>query len=69
MLSHEQYQKLVELKELALPTVVMAIKETKIGQGLKFLPRRCIVSTCTGHRKIDSAKRIDSLLAFSRTIS
>ena len=37
MLSHEQYEKLVELEELDLPSVVAEIiKETKIGQGLNY---------------------------------
>ena len=33
LLSHEQYEKLVELEELDLPSVVEIIKETKIEQG------------------------------------
>ena len=36
MLSHEQYEKLVELEELELPSVVEIIKETKMGQGLNY---------------------------------
>ena len=39
VLSHGQYQKLVELEELDLPTVLEIIKETKIGEGLQFLPK------------------------------
>ena len=36
LLSHEQYQKLIELDELDIPRFVKVLKETKIGQGLKF---------------------------------
>ena len=39
MLSHEQYEKLVELEELDLPSVVEITKETKIGQGLNYHDR------------------------------
>ena len=40
-LSEEQLEKLVELEEtLDLPAVALVIKDTKIGQGLKFFPRK-----------------------------
>ena len=38
LLSHEQFEKLEELKEVDLPRVINIIKETKIGHGIKFLP-------------------------------
>ena len=36
MLPHEQYEKLVDLEELDLPSVVEIIKETKIGQKFEL---------------------------------
>ena len=39
LLSEEQFAQLMELEDLTLPAVVNIIKETKVGQGLKFLPR------------------------------
>ena len=39
LLSLEQYEKLAELKEIDLPTVANIIKQTKMVQGLRFLPR------------------------------
>ena len=40
-LSEEQFEKLVKLEEtFDLPAVALVIKDTKIGQGLKFLPRK-----------------------------
>ena len=53
LLSDEQLEKLDELKEVDLPRVVDIVKETKIGQGLKFLPRTLS----------QLKKRLDSLLS------
>ena len=39
LLSDEQYEKLMEIEEMDLPMVVDIVKETKVGQGVKFLPR------------------------------
>jgi hypothetical protein len=39
LISDDQFDKLVELEELDLPTIAKIIRETKIGQGLKFLPK------------------------------
>ena len=38
LLSVEQFEKLAEFEEIDLPTVSAVIKETKVGQSLKFLP-------------------------------
>ena len=40
LLSEEQFQKLAKLEDWDLPTVALIIKDTKIGRGLKFLPRK-----------------------------
>ena len=40
LLSKEQFEKLTELEELDLPAVALIIKDTKIGRGIKFLPRK-----------------------------
>ena len=41
LLSEEQFEKLVKLEDtFDLPAVTLVIKDTKIGQGLKFLPRK-----------------------------
>ena len=40
LLSLEQYKRLVEEEDIELPTIVSIIKETKVGQGIKFLPRK-----------------------------
>ena len=42
MLSDEQFQKMIELEDMTMPAVVDIIKETKTGQGLKFLPRSIV---------------------------
>ena len=47
LISTEQFKKLEELEEIDLPAVAAVIKETKIGQGLPFLPRK--VSELTKH--------------------
>ena len=39
-LSEEKYQKLAELEDFDSSKLIDVIKETKIGQGLKFLPRK-----------------------------
>ena len=39
LLSPEQFEQLSELEEMDLPTIAVVIKNTKAGQGLKFLPR------------------------------
>ena len=39
LISEEQFEKLVEHEDLDLPIITRIIKETKIGQGLKFLPK------------------------------
>ena len=40
-LSPEQFQQLSELEQMDLPTIALVIiKDTKVGQGLKFLPRK-----------------------------
>ena len=39
LLSDEQFEQLMELEDLSLPAVADIIKETKVGQGLKFLPQ------------------------------
>ena len=54
VLSYDQYQKLVYLEELDLPTVVETVKETKNEQGLKFFTKN--------DWSIDSTKRIVSCL-------
>ena len=36
----EQFEKLAEFKKIDFPIVAAVIKETKIGQGLPFLPRK-----------------------------
>ena len=41
LLSEEQLEKLAKLEEtFDLPAVALVVKDTKIGQGLKFLPRK-----------------------------
>ena len=40
LLSDEQYKKLANSADLDLPAVALVIKDTKIGRGLKFLPRK-----------------------------
>ena len=41
LLSKEQFDKLAKLEEsFDLPAVALVIKDTKIGHGLKFLPRK-----------------------------
>ena len=40
LLSKEQFEKLAELEDLDLPAVALIIKDTKIGRGLKLLPRK-----------------------------
>ena len=41
LLSEEQFSKLVKLEEtFDLPAVALVIKDTKIGQGVKSLPRK-----------------------------
>ncbi len=42
LLSDEQFQKMIELEDMTMPAVVDIIKETKTGQGLKFLPRSIV---------------------------
>jgi len=42
LLSEEQYQKIAGLEEITLPNVADIIKETKVGQGLKCLPRTVV---------------------------
>ena len=42
LLSEEEFQKIVELEEVALPIVADIIKESKTGQGIKFLPRTVV---------------------------
>ena len=38
LLSDKQFEKLVELDMSDLPAVALVIKDTKVGQGVKFLP-------------------------------
>ena len=38
LLSKEQFEKLAKLEEIELPALAVVIKDTKVGQGLKFLP-------------------------------
>ena len=38
--SPEQFEQLFELEQMDLPTIALVIKDTKVGQGLKFLPRK-----------------------------
>ena len=38
LLSAEQFEKLAKLEEIELPALAVVIKDTKVGQGLKFLP-------------------------------
>ena len=41
LLSQEQFEKLTNLEgKFDLPAVALVIKDTKIGRGLKFLPRK-----------------------------
>ncbi len=42
LLSEEQYQKIAGLEEITLPIVADIIKESKVGQGLKCLPRTVV---------------------------
>ena len=39
-LAPEQFEQLSELEQMDLPTIALVIKDTKVGQGLKFLPRK-----------------------------
>ena len=41
-LSDEQFEQLAELEDADLDTIKAVITETKIGEGLKFLPRTII---------------------------
>ncbi len=40
LLSEEQYDKLINLEKMDLPTIARVINETKVGRGLSFLPRK-----------------------------
>ena len=40
LLSTEQFEQLSEFEQMNLPTIALAIKDTKVEQGLKFLPRK-----------------------------
>ena len=40
LLSKKQFEKLAKLEDLDLPAVALVIKDTKIGQGLTFLPTK-----------------------------
>ena len=40
LLSPEQFEQLSELEQMDLPTIALVIKDTKVGQGLKFLHRK-----------------------------
>ena len=40
LLLPEQFEQLSELEQMDLPTIALVIKDTKVGQGLKFLPRK-----------------------------
>ena len=40
LLSEEQYDKLIKLEKMDLPTIARVINETKVGRGLSFLPRK-----------------------------
>ena len=40
LLSPEQSEQLSGLEQIDLPTIALGIKDTKDGQGLKFLPRK-----------------------------
>ena len=42
LLSDEQFEKILELEDITLPAVADIIKGTKLGQGLKFLPRTIV---------------------------
>ena len=39
LISHDQYESLMALDKMDLPAVIEIVKDTKIGQGLTFLPR------------------------------
>ena len=45
LLSHDEYQKILEVDKMALPIIADIIKESKRGQGIKFLPRTIIALT------------------------
>ena len=40
LLSLEKFEQVYELEQMDLPTIALVIKDTKVGQGLKFLPRK-----------------------------
>ena len=40
LLSPEQFEQLTVLEQMDLPTIALVIKDTKVGQGLKFLLRK-----------------------------
>ena len=40
LLSPEQFEQLSELEQMDLPTIALVIKDTKVGQAWKFLPRK-----------------------------
>ena len=40
LLSTKQFEQIFELEQLDLPTIALVIKDTRVGQGLKFLPRK-----------------------------
>ena len=40
LLSEEQYEKLVKLEDMDLPTISQIISATKVGRVLSFLPRK-----------------------------
>ena len=40
LLPLEQFEQLSELEDMDLPAIALAIKDTKIGKGIKFLPRK-----------------------------
>ena len=42
LLSPELFTKLSELEDMDLPAISAVINETKIGQGLKFLPQTLV---------------------------
>ena len=45
----EQFTKLSQLEDVDLPAIAAVIKETKIGEGLKFLQRTLVDLTKTLH--------------------
>ena len=40
LLSPEQFEQLSDLEQMDLPTIALVIKDIKVGQGLKCLPRK-----------------------------